>query len=50
MITDAPAVGEPENELKRRKTLLSEEELLARKEGDKVRKASKRAPETREQT
>ena len=44
------AVGEPENKLKRRKTLLSEEELLVRKEGDKVPEVSKRAPETREQT
>ena len=33
--------------MKRRKALLSEEELLVR---DKVRKASKRAFETREQT
>ena len=41
------AVGEPENELKRRKTLLSEEELLVRKEGDKVPEVSH---ETREQT
>ena len=35
------AVGEPENAMKRRKALLSEEELLVRKERDKVRKASK---------
>ena len=40
-------VGEPENAMERRKALLSEEELLVR---DKVRKASKRASETREQT
>ena len=33
--------------MKRRKALLSEEELLVR---DKFRKASKRASETREQT
>ena len=44
------AVGEPENAMKRRKALLSEEELLVRKERDKVREVSKRAPETREQT
>ena len=44
------AVGEPENVMKCRKALLSEEELLVRKERDKVRKASKRASETREQT
>ena len=44
------AVGEPENTMKRRKALLSEEELLVTKERDKVRKASKRASETREQT
>ena len=37
------AVGEPENAMKHRKALLSEEELLVR---DKVRKASKRASET----
>ena len=43
-------VGEPENAMKRRKPLLSEEELLVRKERDKVRKASKRASETHEQT
>ena len=43
------AVGESENAMKRRKTLLSEEELLARVR-DKVCKASKRASETREQT
>ena len=42
-------VGEPENAMKRRKALLYEEELL-RKERDKVRKVSKRASETREQT
>ena len=37
--------------MKRRKDLLlSEEELLVRKEKDKVHKASKRAPETCEQT
>ena len=36
--------------MKRRKALLSEEELLVTKERDKVRKASKRASETREQT
>ena len=44
------AVGEPENIMKRRKALLSEEELLVRKERDNVCKVSKRAPETREQT
>ena len=44
------AVGEPENAMKRRKALLSEEELLVTKERDKVHKASKRASETREQT
>ena len=42
-------VGEPENAMKRRKALLSEEELLVTKERDKVRKVSKRASETREQ-
>ena len=36
--------------MKGRKALLSEEELLVRKERDEVRKASKRASETREQT
>ena len=36
--------------MKHRKALLSKEELLVTKERDKVRKASKRAPETREQT
>ena len=36
--------------MKRRKALLSEEELLVTKEREKVRKASKRASETREQT
>ena len=46
-IDDVTAVGEPENAMKCRKTLLSEEELLVR---DKVCKASKRASETREQT
>ena len=44
------AVGEPENAMKHRKALLSEEELLVGKERDKVRKVSKRASETREQT
>ena len=44
------AVGEPDNAMKRRKALLSEEELLVTKERDKVRKASKRASETCEQT
>ena len=44
------AVGEPENAMKRRKTLLSEEELLVTKERDKVPKVSKRASETCEQT
>ena len=39
-------VGGPENALKRRKALLSEEELLVTR--DKVRKVSKRASETRE--
>ena len=42
------AVGKPENAMKLRKALLSEEELV-RKERDKVRNASKRASETREQ-
>ena len=36
--------------MKRRKALLSEEGLLMGKERDKVRKTSKRASETREQT
>ena len=44
------AVGEPKNTMKHRKALLSEEELLLRKERDTVREVSKRAPETREQT
>ena len=44
------AVVEPENAMKRRKALLSEEELLVRKERDKVRKVSNKASETREQT
>ena len=44
------AVWEPENAMKHRKALLSEEELLVTKERDKVCKASKRASETREQT
>ena len=44
------AVREPENAMKRRKALLSEEELLVTKERDKVCKASKRASETREPT
>ena len=35
--------------MKRRKALLSEEELLVTKDRKKVRKASKRASETREQ-
>ena len=43
------AVGEPENAMKYRKALLSDEELV-RKERDKVRKAGKRASETHEQT
>ena len=43
------AVGEPENVMKRRKALLSGEELLGTKERDKVRKASKRASEICEQ-
>ena len=43
-------VGEPENTMKRRKGLLSVEELIVTKERDKVRKVSKRASETREQT
>ena len=38
------AVGEPDNAMKRRKALLSEEELFVRA---KVPKASKRASETR---
>ena len=41
-------VGEPENTMKHRKGLLSVEELIVTK--DKVRKVSKRASETREQT
>ena len=41
------AVGKPENAMKRRKALLSEEELLVR---DKVRKVSRKASETCEQT
>ena len=45
------AVGEPENTMKLRiKALLSEEELLVRKERDKICKVSKRASETFEQT
>ena len=44
------AVGEPENAMKCRKALLSEEELLVRKERDKVHKASNRVSETSEQT
>ena len=44
------AVGEPENAMKRGKALLSEEGLLVEKERDKVRKRSKSASETREQT
>ena len=48
--TQCTAVGEPENAMKRRKALLSEEGLLVGKERDKVRKTSKRASETREQT
>ena len=44
------AVGEPDNAMKRRKALLSEEELLVTKQRDKLRKASKRASETFEQT
>ena len=36
--------------MKRRKALLSEEGLLVEKERDKVRKRSKSASETREQT
>ena len=36
--------------MKRRRALLSEEELLVMKERDKVHKASKRASETCEQT
>ena len=39
-------VGEPENAMKHRKALLSEEELLVTKERDKVRKTSKGASET----
>ena len=39
--------GRPHGTTQRRKALLSKEELLVR---DKVRKVSKRAPETREQT
>ena len=44
------AVGKPENAIKCRKALLSEEELLVMKERDKVCKASKRASETRDQS
>ena len=44
------AVREPENAMKHRKALLPEEELLVGKERDNVRKASKRASETHEQT
>ena len=44
------AVGEPESTMKYRKALPSEEELLVRKERDKFREVSKRAPETHEQT
>ena len=44
------AIGEPESAMKHRNALLSEEELLVTKERDKVRKASKRASETRDQT
>ena len=40
-------LGSLRNAMKRKKALLSEEELLVR---DKVNKASKRASETREQT
>ena len=43
-------VGEPDNAMKRRKALLSEEELLVTKQRDKRRKASKRASETCQQT
>ena len=39
-----------ENVMKHRKALLSEEQLLVTKERDIVRKASKRASETHEQT
>ena len=39
--------GQPENTMKCRKALLSEEELLVMKERDKDCKASKRASETR---
>ena len=39
------AVEEPENAMKRRRALPSEEELLVTKERDKVRKGSKRASE-----
>ena len=46
----ATAVEEPENAMKRRKALLSEEELLVTKERDKDHKASKRASETRDHT
>ena len=47
----ATAVGAPENATdKRRKALLSEEDLLVTKERDKVHKASKRVSETHEQT
>ena len=44
------AVGEPDNTMKRRKALLSEEELLVTKQRDKLCKASKRASETCQQT
>ena len=43
------AVGEPENTMKCRKALVSEQELLVTKARDKVRKASKRVSEAHEQ-
>ena len=44
------AVGKSENAMKRRKALLSKEELLVTKERDKVHKASKKASEVHEQS
>ena len=48
MKAQCTAVGKPENALKRREALLSEEELLVRKERDKVRKSSKRVSDIHE--
>ena len=44
------SLREPENAMKGRKVLLSEEELLMRKERDKVCKGSKSTSETHKQT